>query len=206
VSRPTVPAAAEALYSDLQATQPLDEQLGWPFLILVAGFTEGLATIYDLVRDSDDGPGWTMLVDPDRAPASLLFWLAQTMGVTLPDADEDAQRAEIRDLPPQRRCTEAVARDAAGMTLTGSKVFHFTVQGGGLYVDTLEVYEAQCPDPAATFAAADAQMPAWRKLEMTVRPGWTIAAMETAYDGKTIADLEADFADLADLEHNLPEA
>ena len=71
-------------------------------------FTQALAKMFEevdtYVRDTDAGPGWSMLLDVDRIPNKGLAWLAQFVGVTLNDQLDDAtQRQRIRETDGFRR-------------------------------------------------------------------------------------------------------
>src|SRR5688572_9763411 len=98
--RPAVPQVAEDLYDELGVTQPADEQLGWPFLILMAGAAAAMGELPTVVRDTDTHPGWATLLDPTVAPAWALPWLAQFAGVRLTEGlTEDQQRTQITSPP-----------------------------------------------------------------------------------------------------------
>ena len=67
-------------------------------------------------------PGWSLLLDVERAPADALPWLGQFVGVTVdPSLDEAAQRQQIRDEQGMTRGTPAAMVAAAQRYLTGTK-------------------------------------------------------------------------------------
>lgn len=208
MSRPTVDQLTEDLYTDTSFTQPFDESLGWPWLVFLAGFAAAFGDLPHLVRDTDQGPGWSGLVDPDRCDSDKLWWLAQALGVALPaGADEPTQRDTIRDLPPAQRATVTAIETAAEQTLTPGSTATLILQAGGTYDDTLQTYESQTPDPDATFTAADNQMPAWRRLTLTTIPGWTWAQMLEHFGGAptwSTVDSDPETDTWVELAHHLP--
>ena len=58
-----------------------DEAQGWPLLSFIAALTFELSELDDLVRDTDEAPGWSAAVDLERAPVAMLPWLGQFVGV-----------------------------------------------------------------------------------------------------------------------------
>jgi hypothetical protein len=211
--RPTVPAVTELLYDDIGISQPGDETRGWPFLIFLGAVGHALGELHDVVRDTPDGPGWSVLLDPDRCPAWALPWLAQFAGVTLtPDADEATWRSEITNPSALRRGTPAALREAAQRTLTGGKRFTLYERVYSAYRDVAITYAAETPDPAATERAILSQKVAGRLFKrpsdgastIRVDRGWSVAQFEAAYAGRTVADFEADFATVDDFETRLP--
>lgn len=50
---------------------------------LVGAWCHGVIEVDELVRDTDEGPGWGVILDVDMAPAKGLRWLAQLAGVEL---------------------------------------------------------------------------------------------------------------------------
>jgi hypothetical protein len=93
MARPAVPAVSETWYDELATTQPGDEARGWPFLIFLGGLGHTFGPLHDLVRDTDEGPGWSILLDPARCPAWALidffasFALPRTVRVYVEPSD-----------------------------------------------------------------------------------------------------------------------
>jgi hypothetical protein len=50
---------------------------------LIGAWTHGVREVDELVRDSEKGPGWGVILDVDDAPVKGLAWLAQLAGVQL---------------------------------------------------------------------------------------------------------------------------
>lgn len=80
----TQPVAAE-LYAQLAPSMGWDDaNNGWSLLYLTEALTAGAEEISELVVDTDDGaPGWSIIVDLDRAPDKWLDWLGQLKGARL---------------------------------------------------------------------------------------------------------------------------
>jgi tail protein P2 I len=174
MTRPTVPDLTEQLYEELAVTQPADESLGWPFLILLAGIAAAMGELPELMRDTDDGPGWSAVLDPTRAPGWSLPWLAQFAGVRLtPGIAEADQRAEITAPPAFQRGTPAAMVATAARYLTGTKAVVFRERDGSPYRVSVSTRTAETPDPAVVEAAVRKQKPAGLILTYTVADGPT---------------------------------
>jgi hypothetical protein len=204
MARPTVPAVAEHWYDEISVVQPADEQAGWPLLILLAGMGAAFGPVHDVVRDSDDGPGWSPLLDPARAPGWALPWLAQLAGVTLtPGAPDQQWRDEITSPPAFRRGTQQAIIDATARTLTGTRRVTLYERDGGPWLITVITYTAETPDADAAERAARSQKPAGLLMTFRVDPGWDVGTLEVTYSTLTVGDVEAGFASVGDLESNL---
>lgn len=200
---PDVPDAAEELLDELAVCQPGDEQRGSPFRLLVGAIAVALGPLHDLVRDTEDGPGWSAIADPDRTPDPQ--FTAQLNGVVLTRGASDEQhRSELRIGAGLRRGSPGALREAVQATLTGARQVTIIERDGDPYELLVISYEDETPDPDAAEAAARSQKPAGLLLTYRVDPGWSIGQLEAAYAGLTIADLEADFASVGALESNLP--
>jgi hypothetical protein len=200
-----VPSVAEHWYEEIRVAQPADERLGWPLLILLAGMGAAFGPVHDLVRDTDDGPGWSALLDPARCPEWALPWLAQLAGVTLtPDAPATQWREEITSPPAFQRGTPQAIVDATRRTLTGDQRVTLYERDGGPWQITVITYTSETPDAAAAEAAARSQKPAGLLMTFRVDPGWSVGQLEDTYSTRTVGDVEAGFATVGDLESNLP--
>lgn len=211
MTQPTVGAYAQRLYDTLQVYVPDDEQHGWAFLHFLEAIGQMRQPVDDIVRQAADGrDGLQALMDPDTCPAWALPWLAMFAGVQLSiELDETQQRETIKQCPARdrgkKKAIVGAARryltDPAAGTVTITELYH-----GDPYTVLLVTYAPQTPDPDAVVKAvtADDTAPAGVVFVIRVDPGWSIGAMEAAYEGQTIADLEADFATINDLEVRQP--
>lgn len=151
MARPTVPAVTEYWYGELAVSQPADEQLGWPFLIFLAGLGVAFGPLHDIVRDTPDGPGWSSILDPARAPVFALPWTAQFAGVHLtPGASEAQQRAEITSPNAFERGSLKALELTAQRRLTGGRKVTILERDGSPWRTTVITYANETPDPAAT--------------------------------------------------------
>jgi hypothetical protein len=207
---PAAPAAgtlAGELYADQLAPYTReDEANGYAlgvFLIVLLSMAQDIA---DLVRDDpdSDAPGWSALVDADRAPAWALPWLAQLAGVVLrANLSEAAQRLAIKELAGQKRGrlrSGAAARqyligpDGSPDTAT---VYVFE-RYGSAYRMRIATLEAETPDPAAVLAALEAEKAGGIILDYDVIAAggdWDALASTHA----TWAEVLTDFTDWADV-------
>jgi hypothetical protein len=201
----TAPAVTEHWLDEFGVVQPGDDQAGSPLRTLLGGMGIAFGPLHDLVRESDEGPGWSQLLDAARAPSWALPWLAQLAGVTLtPGAPADGWREEITSPPAFRRGTPDAIVDATRRTLTGDQRVTLRERDGGPWQITVITYTAQTPDPAAAERAARSQKPAGLLMTFRVDPGWSVGEIEAAYSTRTVGDIEGAFASVGDLESNLP--
>lgn len=61
-----------------------DQNNGYPFLLWLNGICSQLQIIDDLCRDTEQGIGWSVVMDVGRCPNFALPWLAQFVGVNIP--------------------------------------------------------------------------------------------------------------------------
>jgi hypothetical protein len=80
-----------------------DETQNWALLHFCEAFIGSMQLVEDLIRDDQtiDAPGWSIVLDVDRAPYYGLPWLGQFVGVTTPalmiGETEAAHDARVRD-------------------------------------------------------------------------------------------------------------
>jgi hypothetical protein len=158
---------AARLYAMLAPLAQHDDDADWSLLILVNAIATPFQLVEDLVRDTSDGPGWSMLLDLERCPPEALPWLAQFVGVRLIDAPADEQRARIASTDGWKRGTPAALRGAVEATLTGGRNVVFRERyheppvgdpDGAYYLQVI-TYANETPDPDATLEALLAQKP-----------------------------------------------
>lgn len=194
----TPEAFAARLYAMLAPLAQQDADTAWSLLILINAIGSMYELVEDWVRDTPDGPGWSLLLDLDRCPDEALPWLAQFAGVRLlPGSSTDDQRARIASTDGFRRGTRAALIGAAAATLTGAQSVVFRERDSTAaapdyaYFLTVKTYTSQTPNPTATQQALLAQKPAGIVLTYTTAPGQdyqtlrtnhaTYAAVGTAY-------------------------
>lgn len=189
MSRPVTGSVADELYESVEPVAFADEQLDWPLLTLCAAAGAMVQEIDDYVRDTDAGPGWSILLDIDRTPSKALGWLAQFVGVSLRDGLDDAgQRDWIRSTDGMARGSLAAITGAAQRYLTGGRavILRERFDPDDPTVDSpyhLQVitFTAQTPDPVAVEAALTAQKPAGIVLHYDVLDGQDFEQLRSSY-------------------------
>lgn len=128
-----------------------------------------LQPLLDIVDDGDNGePGWSIILDADRAPVEWLPWLAQFVGVRMiPGLTESAMRLRVKNTDGFKRGTPNAIRAAARQFLIGPDGTHdsafvgLTERHGSAYRLTVTVHESEMlADTATIFAAVREQKPA----------------------------------------------
>jgi Phage tail protein (Tail_P2_I) len=142
----------------------------------------------DLVRDSEAGPGWSSVLDLERAPTEALAWLAQFIGVGIePNLDSESQRLRIKETAGFSRGTRAAIEGAARQFLTGSRTAVVLERDTSPYHLKVVTFEAETAFPDRTAAALQAQKPAGLVLQYELSSGATCGALKAT--GMTCAQL-----------------
>lgn len=118
-----------------------------------------LELIHEWVTDTELGPGWQILLDPSRAPAILLPWLAQFDGaVLLPRMNEEEERLTITSPQAFGRGTVAQIEEVAKRGLTGTKTVVITERyTGSAWRMQIKTLPGETPDPVRLKAEIEAQ-------------------------------------------------
>lgn len=159
---------AARLYRMLAPLAQYDPSYGWALLTFVNAATLAFEQVEQWVRDTPDGPGWSLLLDVNRCPPEALPWLGQFVGVRLlKNATDEANRERITATDGFSRGTPAAIKGAAQATLTGNRSVFLTERDHDpadtpdyAYYLTVQTYAGQTPDPTATLNALIAQKPA----------------------------------------------
>jgi hypothetical protein len=133
-----------------------------PLLDLAEACIGGLQPMEDVIRDDDDGPGWSKVMDPDRAPAEWLDWLSQFGGGRIPEgATEEAKREHIKTVPSFRRGGPKALEDAIKAQLDPSteRKVYIRERDGDAYHTTIATRTSETPDEAKVLAAILTQKP-----------------------------------------------
>jgi Phage tail protein (Tail_P2_I) len=175
VSTPELTIFADELYDRL-APAAWADATQYPAFPLRT-YSQALAAMFDqvseVVHDTDQGPGWSALLDPARCPAWALDWLANVAGVALlPGLDEAGKRQMIASLPGQARGTPAAIAAAVRVTLTGTQYVRVIERyQDDAYALAIQTRTDETPDPAQSLRAALTQKPAGLTLAMLVFNG-----------------------------------
>lgn len=185
---PTTPFQEE-LYTSLGPLADQDESQGWALLKYCGALASMFDQIETYVRDDpDDGaPGWTNVVDPDRAPGDAeLAYIGNFVGVDLPTGlTTDQKRALIKGVSSFKRGTLNALVAAAQSKLIGDKTVLLRERDGGAYNLTVITYNSETPDTAAVLAALKSQKPAGIILTYTTTDGVTYFVLRTTYTDYT---------------------
>lgn len=182
MARPVVSAVAELMYAALGPLRAPDEANNWHLLKFVASVADRLGQIEDIARDTEDGPGWSALMDPDRVPSNALGFLGQFVGVELLTGLDDAsQRLRIKGTAGFKRGSLGALEDAARQTLSGGRQVLVFERDTSPYHVTVRTYGAETPNPALTEAAVRAQKPGSLVLVYQVASGATYAQLDTGF-------------------------
>lgn len=136
---------------------------------LVGAWARPMLALDLLIRDTADGPGWSIVLDVAAVPAEGLVWLSQLAGVVLrkPRDGETLEdwavyaRMAIVEQGGRQRGTPAAIVSAVRDTLTGLRSVRLIERAAGNpWALTLITRTTETPDAAATVAAALTQKPA----------------------------------------------
>lgn len=200
--RPAVHPTTELIYDSLgDGLIGADESTGWQLLLFLDDvIAESLGAVDDIVRDSDEGPGWSGVLDPDRVDADHIWWLGQLVGAREPRGAaltlEQAQ-ARLTDAEGWKRGTLAALKAGAATHLTGSKKVIVNERDGSAYQLTVQTYAVQTPDETLTEADIRKQKPAGIVLTYEVLVGEDWQAVKDNF--ATWQDVKDNFATWNDL-------
>lgn len=173
---------AADLYGSLEPLAGEDEANAWALATLCAAIGTMFQPAEDLARDTEEGPGWSAVVDLQRCPDDWLPWLAQFVGVTVPLALSPAEQREvIASTAGFYRGTRAAMTGAIAATLTSTKTVEFRERQGSPYRLDVVTYIAETPDPALTARAALSQKPAGIVLTYAALPGATYTKIKAHF-------------------------
>lgn len=163
MAAPAVSEATADLYEALEPFAALDsDATGWALLNLCAAIcSTPIDQIHGYVTDTDDRPGWGIVLDPTDAPDEVLDWLAQFVGTVLtPSMDTAAKRAAILLPRGFRRGTPEALEQAVAATLTGPQTVLVDERWtGDAYKLRVRTLASETPDEPATLAAVISQKP-----------------------------------------------
>lgn len=138
---PTISPIAEDIYQDLGPIPDGDETNGWIVAHLVNAVFDGYTWIDEISRATDEEPPWAQLLDVERAPAIVLPWLGQFVGVRLPGRLTEAEQREyIQDHPSWKRGRVDVLRSVVRALLNEPKSLHLIERDTSPYHFKVLVY------------------------------------------------------------------
>lgn len=214
MARPDLGSFAEEFYARLEpfhdhtadGREYTDEELGWPLLIFWGTIASQWQRIDDITTESDDGPGWSSLVDIDRIEDDGLPYLSQFKGAILLDGlTPEQQRERIRTVDGFSRCTAQSIKDASKRRLTGSQTVHLNEREGGnaLRIGVV-TYIDETPEPELTFMDMMEQKPWGYIINYQVVDAWGYEVLKVAFDD--YGAVKTHYPDYEGLKTNVPPA
>lgn len=213
--RPSLGSVAEELYLALapftERISPedpgrtiTDEELDWPLLIYFGTLARRWQQVEDLSRDTDDGPGWSPLVDIDRIPDEGLPYIAQFKGKTILQGMSPIEaRARIDSTDGFDRGSPDALRSAGKRHLTGDQhIFIHERVGGDEWLIDVVTYTDETPDPAQTLRDLLEQKPYGILINHVVTDAYNYEVLRAAFTD--YADIRAHFADYQGVRDNVP--
>lgn len=181
----------------------------WWTMIIDQGVDDGTTPTVGTIVDGElvtDGytPGYGDVFNPSAVPIVAAAYLAQFVGVALPQGVDDATaQSLIMQESGINRGTDAAVISAAKRTLTGTQTVYYFPR---TYVDGtpngfwagMAVLSSECANFAATKAAVTAVKLGGIMMWFEEISGWTIGAMEAAES--TIATMESAFVTVGGME------
>lgn len=203
MARPVVSDAAVELYESLGPWHRKAEERGaaadrWELLEASEASVGGLAVVHVVILDTEDGPGWSIVLDPDRAPSEWLPWDAQFGGVrVLPGLPEAEQRSRIKSTDGMRRGSPGAIVGAAQQFLTGTKTVYLVERHGSAYRLTVSTKASETPDLAVVARAVLAQKPGGLIMVVTTVLGGDYNSLRDTHPSYN--DVLATFANYAEV-------
>jgi len=114
-------------------------------------YLSGLGRMLDpvelLVRDSSEGVGWSVIVDVDRCPNQYLDWLAQWVGVVIPQGLTTEQRRErVKSTDGWSRGSVQAIKSAPLPYLSGSRTVILSERDSSPYHFTVATLKSETPE------------------------------------------------------------
>lgn len=126
----------------------------------------------------------SVTADEYVTPFSRIGWLAAMAGIDLSTVPDSRKRAIVADSSWRNRGSLDALKKRVGETLTGAKSVEVTCPYlGDENRIAVTTYASQTPDPSATVAAINAEVPAWMR-----------ATIVTNAAGQSYANMAADYA------------
>jgi hypothetical protein len=195
---------AHELYEELAPITIEDKANGYALAQYVAAIGGMIQDIADLSRAPS---AWGDIMDPDTCPPEGLGWLAQMVGIRLPQQiTADEARAIIKDQVSWRRGTPRGIREAIGRLLTGTKHVGIIERADGdPYKVAITTWTDETPDPAAITAllsddGPNAILPAGIIWTYATTAG-TMLFGELEATGKTFGQVKTDYASFGALKN-----
>ena len=181
-SMPAVGPFGDSIYTEVAPLTYDDINQAWSLLYYVDSIGQMFDEIELLARDTDEVPGWCMLLNPDTTPAKALPWLAQFVGVQLePTLSEADQRAYIKAAAQWRRGSVQAIIETTQFFLTGSKTVRLDERDSSAYHYTVTIDPDEVTDIDAVTAALTRAKPAGLQFQLLLSTTHTYFYVKTTY-------------------------
>lgn len=185
MSEPELSAIADRLRERTEALAPNDDEHDYAHAVLCGALAQALEQVADVFDPPGDVPPGAPLLDVDLCPDWALPWLAQIVGVTIPQGATPAQaRTLISEIAGWQRGTPASLTAAARAFLSSptATVFFNERLAGDPYRLGIVTLASETPDPALVQRAILAQKPGGIRLDYTAIAGQTYRALLAEVD------------------------
>lgn len=177
MSRPTdTGSVSETIYADLERFQYDELRYDYALLKYLGALGLMFQPVDDLARDTDEGPGWSHIVDLNRVPDEGVRWLGQFVGARPPsDATIAYMRQYVAAKPEWQRGSVGAMIQSIQRYLTGDKSVILRERDSSPYHFTVYTYATETPGGSSTDInnAIVAQKPAGLQYSYSVVSGWT---------------------------------
>jgi hypothetical protein len=204
-AKPDLVSIAERLRDRTAPLAPDDDAHGYAHAYLCGSLGAIFAEVAEVFDPEGDTPPLAPLLDPTLCPAWALPWLAQMVGIVLPDGLSEADaRTVISEVAGFKRGTRQAMEAAAKLYLTGDRTVYFRERdpSGADPPYTLEVvtFATETPDSAAVLRALVAAKPGGIVLNYRMTTGWDYQQMTT--EGGAYSTLPAKFSSYRKMSYN----
>lgn len=201
---PVLNPVAERIYNEISPIAYGDAANDYVLAHFCEGWTKAMILLESVVRDTDAGPGWSSVMDPNTAPSIFLDWLAQFVGVKIVMGESEvSKRTRINAMEGLRRGGPDAIKAAVQRTLTGTKAVLFNErEGGNAWKLGIATLTSETPSTADTISAILTQKPAAITLDYTAAAGNSYLLVRIAYD--TYQQVKDGFESYLALRNNVP--
>jgi hypothetical protein len=202
-AKPDLVSIAERLRDRTAPLAPDDDAHGYAHAYLCGSLGAIFAEVAEVFDPEGDTPPLAPLLDPVLCPAWALPWLAQMVGIVLPDGMSEADaRSFISEVAGFKRGTRQAMQAAVSVYLTGDKTVYFRERDGSPYTLEVVTLASETPDAAAALRALVALKPGGIVLNYRTVAGWDYQAMTAA--GGTYLVLKSTYTSYRKLSDKTP--
>lgn len=199
---PILSSFAENIYSEFAPLTKNEEATAYALAQFIGALGLGYQPVDDVARDSGAYPGWSSVLDADRAPAYFLTWLGQFVGISPMAGLTVAQtRIRIKAREGWARGTPAAIKTVVQRFLTGTKEVLIVERDSSPYHFAIVTRTSETPGGASAdivLAVTREQKPAGLQFSHTAVPGRIYTELESLY--ANYAAIDAGNTDYTDVE------